>query len=246
MKIKITNPRMTIARVCKSILKFLSVVVFSVIMTDFLVSQESSSFSLWNDRNPYSNSQEIKNGEIIQILFAEPIKAEYQSEYKSSNDHKIMSNPDKKMIEEMKGYESDQSIARNSNTKSKTSGRVIGKMAVKVTGFDTVTDNIEIEGRRESRFDNDRQVLSVRGTISRKDLGMNRTIDSARVANLEINYSAHGTPRNLQNPDVGLKPTTNPDGTTGFSANLSDTEKQELLLKYMKRMLGESGEEGSR
>jgi len=229
-----------------SIIKFFFVICFAYYFSHFLVSQDLSSGSLWKDKNPYSSSVEINNGDIIEIVFSEGIKTDYKVEYKSDSDYKIMSNPDKKMITEINGYESDQSIARNINGKSKTQGKVIGRMAARIVGLDVNGDNLEIEGRRETRFDNDRQVITVKGTIARKDLGSSRIVDSSRVANLEINYLANPTPRNLQNPDIGIKQTQNPDGSTTFKAELSEVEKQELILKYMKRMLGESGEEGSR
>jgi len=228
-------------------IKFFLVVGFAYFFSHFLVSQDlSSGSSLWKDKNPYSASVEINNGDIIQIVFTEGIKTDYQVEYKSDSNYKIMSNPDKKMIPEINSFEADQSIARNINGKSKTQGKVIGRMAARIVGLDVNGDNLEIEGRRETRFDNDRQIITVKGTIARKDLGSSRSVDSSRVANLEINYIANPTPRNLQNPDIGIKQTQNPDGTSTFKAELSEVEKQELILKYMKRMLGESGEEGSR
>jgi flagellar L-ring protein FlgH len=235
-----------IRRIITNTIKFFLVVCFAYYSSHFLVSQDLSNGSLWKDKNPYSASVEINNGDIIQIVFTEGIKTDYKVEYKSDSNYKIMSNPDKKMIPELNGFEADQSIARNNYGKSKTQGRVIGKMAARIVGLDTNGDNLEIEGRRETRFDNDRQIITVKGTIARKDLGSTRSVDSSRVANLEINYIANPTPRNLQNPDVGIKQEQNPDGTTTFKAELSEVEKQELILKYMKRMLGESGEEGSR
>lgn len=213
---------------------------------DRILSYKPSKISLWKDKDPYSTSQSIRPGDIIEVVFEEGLKVEYQVEYKADQDHKIMSNPDKKMIPEIKGYESDQSIARNNRTKSKTQGKILGSIAVKIVGLDRNGENMEIEGRRETRFDNDRQILSIKGTISRRDMNNSRKIPYSKIANLEIIYSAHPTLRNLQNPDLGLKEITNPDGTTSYSAELSDTEKQELLLRYMKRLLGESGEEGSR
>lgn len=214
-------------------------------MRSSLPAQERPT-SLWADKNPYSSSQDIRNGDVITVVFREGLKVEFQSEYKGDSDHKIMSNPDKKLIEEKQGYQSDLSIARNSHAKSKSQGKIQGSLAVRVVGFDTLAENLEVEGRRETRFDNDRQILTVRGTVSRKDLTANRQIEYGKIANLEISYTGNPIPRNLQNPDIGLKPTTATDGTITYKAELSDNEKQELLLKYMKRMLGESGEEGSR
>lgn len=226
--------------------KFSIVLLAGVALTKILQSQELRSNSLWLDKNPYSSSQELQNGDILTVQFKEGLKVEYQSEYKADSDHKIMANPDKKILEEAQGFTSDQSIARNSNAKSKSQGKIIGSLSVRVVGIDTAGDNLEVEGRRETRFDNDRQLLSVRGTISRKNIGSDRIIDYSKIANLEINYVGNPTPRVLQNPDIGLKQVQNPDGTSEFKAELSNTEKQELLLRYMKRLLGESGDEGSR
>ncbi len=221
-------------------------VLFLIGYLQSLESQNNDSLSLWKDTNPYSASQSIQIGDILTIHFREGLKVEYEAEYKADSDHKIMANPDKKMIPEMKGYESDQSIARRSNAKSKTNGKISGTMAVRVVGFDTVSDVVEIEGRREIRFDNDRQSLSIRGVVSRKDIDSSRSIAYNKIANLEIQYIGHPIPRIIQNPEIGLKTIRNPDGSTSVSSELSDTEKQEILLRYIKRLLGESGDEGAR
>jgi flagellar L-ring protein FlgH len=235
-----------VKKILKEITKFIFVICLGFSFTHFLVSQESNNASLWQDKDPYSSSQIVRNGDVLNVLFKEPLKVEYEAKYKADSDHKIMSNPDKKMIPEIKGYESDQSIARNTFTKSKTSGKILGSIAVRVIGQDPGTGLLEIEGRRETQFDNDRQILGIKGFVSKKDIEVGRSIEYSRIANLTINYSAHPTPRNLQNPEIGLKEIRGEDGTVTYSSELSDTEKQELLLKYMKRLLGESGEEGSR
>jgi flagellar L-ring protein precursor FlgH len=216
----------------------------AVILGTILYAQESG--NILNGRNPYSSSVGIQRGDIITIVFREGLKAEYEAEYKSNSDQKIRSNPDKKMIPEMNGFESDRSIGKNSQAKSKTNGKLVGRMAATVTSIENSGESFEVEGRREVRFDNERQFISIRGTVARKDFQSDRTVDYNQIANLELVYSGNPSPRNLQNPDIGLKTIQNPDGTTSVSSELSDTEKQEILLRYMRRMLGESGEEGSR
>lgn len=233
-------------KILYEILKFVFYLSLGFFFTKFLISQERSSLSLWEDKNPYVSNPTIRMGDILTIRFIEPLKAEYQVEYKSDSDYKIKSNPDKNIIPEMKAFDGDQTIARRANAKSKTSGKIIGSMAVQVVGMDPGTGNLEIEGKREIRFENDRQILSIRGVVARQDIDSARVVPYEKIANLEINYLAHPTPRNIQNPDIGLKSTTNPDGSISYSSELSDLEKQEILLRYMKRLLGESGEEGSR
>ena len=67
--------------------------------------------SLWTDRNPYANGQDIRLGSIIRVLIKDGLKGDYVYEGAKDDSFVIRSHPDKKIVDEMRGFTSDRSVA---------------------------------------------------------------------------------------------------------------------------------------
>lgn len=209
----------------------------------------TAKLSLWRDRNLYSPKQSIPPGTVIRILFKKGLKAEYEYESYKEDEHKIRSSPDKKVVSDIMPYYSDRSIAKEKNAKTKSNAKFLGAMSVIVQAYDTNNTNhsIPISGKRSVIFDKDNEhVLELSGLISPMDIKKERTITSDKVANLTITLNS--APKDKKLEGIELKPVYNPDGTLAVDpdgnemkkAELYETEKQRIMLEYLKRMLGES------
>ena len=53
--------------------------------------------SLWVDRNPYANGQDIRLGSVIRVLIKDGIKGDYVYEGAKDDSFVIRSHPDKKL-----------------------------------------------------------------------------------------------------------------------------------------------------
>ncbi|MDX1958298.1 MAG: flagellar basal body L-ring protein FlgH [Leptospiraceae bacterium] len=222
----------------------------------FMISLMSSlslfSQSLWNDVSPYSTGQKGQRGaqvgSIIRVVIKEGIRGEYIFESKKDETVTIKHAPDKKIIAEQMGYNFDRSIARHGNGKERSGGKIVGVIAVTVTEIEAETGNLIIEGEREVSFDKGRNNLRISGKFSPLDLKDGNTITSDLIANLVMEYTASPVPLDLNDPDVKMKPAkmpdgtpqVNPDGTPMEKAELNETEKQKVIMKNIKRLLGES------
>lgn len=196
--------------------------------------------SLWKDKDPYSYPKNISPGSVIKVVLKQGFKVEYESEYKATFDTDIKTVPDKKLIPDLPAYNSNSTYMRSKVGKSKTSGKVLGVMSVLVTGIDPGTGNLELEGQKVLNLAEERMSLRLKGTISPEDLDKNRFISSDLIANLLVEFSGTLSPKSISSPKIELKQKTNPDGTISERAELSESEKQEILLKNIKRVLGES------
>jgi flagellar L-ring protein FlgH len=226
-------------------MKFIAIVLF--ILGNNLFSQ-----SLWMDTNPYSSGQKGQRGaqvgSIVRVVIKEGIKGEYIFESKKDETVTIKHAPDKKIIAEQMGYNFDRSIARNGNGRERSGGKIVGVIAVQVTEIEPETGNLLIEGTREVSFDKGRNNLRISGKFSPLDLKDGNTIYSDLIADLVMEYTASPKPLDLQEPDVKMKPAkmpdgtpqVNPDGTPMEKAELNETEKQKVIMKNIKRLLGES------
>ena len=114
---------------CSSLfIVLLSVVIF-----------ESHAQSLWVDRNPYANGQDIRLGSIIRVMIKDGMKGDYVYEGAKDDSFVIRSHPDKKIVDEMRGFTADRSVAHRQNGKSKSTAKIIGSMSVLVTAVDPTT-----------------------------------------------------------------------------------------------------------
>jgi flagellar L-ring protein precursor FlgH len=169
------------------------------------------------------------------------MKGDYVYEGAKDDSFVIRSHPDKKIVDEMRGFTADRSVAHRQNGKSKSTAKIIGSMSVLVTAVDPTTGLLTLAGTRDVGFDNAKNSLKLSGQISPLDVRDDKTVMSDMVANLKIEYSTAPTKENLSDPDIKLKTKKNANGTeTIQKAELSNDEKQAIILKNMKRLLGES------
>ena len=208
----------------------------------------SQSNSLWVDSNPYSTGQQgLQVGAIVRVVLRDGIKAEYNYEAGKDETITIKSAPDKKSIPEIMGYNMDRNITGKKNGKEKSQSKIIGSMAALVTGLDT-SGNLIIKGQREATYDTGKSSLKISGIVSPGDIKDGNAVESDRVAELKLEYIASPIEKNLKDPDIQLKPALDPkgkpmigpDGQPVLKAELSETERQKIILKNIKRLLGES------
>ncbi|MCB1159302.1 MAG: flagellar basal body L-ring protein FlgH, partial [Leptospiraceae bacterium] len=190
--------------------------------------------------NPYSSGQNVPVGTPIKVLITDNIKAEYFFESQRDENHSIKSTPDKKYVPEIKGFYSDRSVVQKDNGLTKSKNKFIGSLSVLVTARDPKTGVLNIAGNKISQFDNQIYEIRLSGLIAPDDLKNHRSIESDSIANLKIELISNPTKRNLQDPDIKMKTYPGRNGETIPRAELSESEKQQIILQYMKRMLGES------
>jgi flagellar L-ring protein FlgH len=197
--------------------------------------------TLWVDRNLYSVGQDIKVGSAIQVFIKDGFRGEYTFEGGKDDSFVIRSHPDKKFISENPSFNADRSIASKQNAKSRSVGKILGSMSVLISEIDPVNGMLTLLGTRELGFDSGKTSLKLTGKISTSDLKEDKTVSSERIANLKIEYNAAPTKEELKDPDIKLKKRKNANGTAEIQkAELSEDEKQIIILKNLKRLLGES------
>ncbi|MCB1176330.1 MAG: flagellar basal body L-ring protein FlgH [Leptospiraceae bacterium] len=205
--------------------------------------------SLWVETNPYSTgTQGLKQGAVLRILLKDGIKADYRYESGKDDTITIKSAPDKKIVPELMGYNYDRSIAAKVNGKEKSNFKIIGAMAVTVKSIDPNSGVLTVEGIREATFDKGKSSLKLSGKVSQEDIKGGNTIPSDLVADLKLEYSSSPVEKKLNDPNIQMKPALDPkgnqiigpDGQPVQKAELSENEKQKIILNNIKKLLGES------
>ena len=223
----------------------MKIIIIIFLITKSIVSQSNS---LWVDSNPYSTGQQgLQVGAIVRVILKDGIKAEYNYEAGKDETITIKSAPDKKTVPEIMGFNSDKSITGKKNGKEKSQSKILGSMAAQVTALDA-SGNLIIKGQRDAMYDTGKSILKISGLVSPGDIKDGNAVESDRVAELKLEYIASPIEKNLKDPDIQLKPALDPkgkpiigpDGLPVQKAELSETERQKIILKNIKRLLGES------
>lgn len=195
--------------------------------------------SFWRDSNPYSSRKSIQEGATIKVIIKDSLLTLYEYESHKDDKHTIKTAPDKKIVPDLMGFNSDRSIASVSNGKAKSTGKILGSMSVRVKEKDESSGTISLEGVKTMIFDKQVYELKLSGVTSTQNL-KNSVIYSDMIADLRLEFRGKPIEKSIQEPKIDLKSYKNRDGSAVRKARLSDEEQQKIILQYMKRMLGES------
>ncbi|MBE8364307.1 flagellar basal body L-ring protein FlgH [Leptospira borgpetersenii serovar Balcanica] len=201
-----------------------------------LNAQESS---LWADKNPYSMRQNIKVGSPLYVKIKNGLQAEFELESNADETLTLKVMPDKKIIPDMPSYNSDRTITRKNKGKIKSLGKIKGNLTVLVTAVDPNTGLLSIRGQKMNVINGEENSLFLSGTVSPEFVEKDSSIDADKIADLQVNFNGK-IKRQEVIPPIALKTVTNPDGSTTTKAELSEEEKQRLILNQLNRLLGES------
>ena len=198
-----------------------------------------SAADLWEDHNPYSEFGPLQNGTVLKLSVNEPFDILYEYEQDRDDRVTIKMKPDGKVTPFLPPADSDKSSTAKGRVRIRARSQLKFEVAVSVTGISSA-QTVSFSGRRVLGFEAGKAVqqMEIRGTIHRGDINARRMLRSHDVANLEI--VINGAPvrgnRELPMKEKAGEPGQAPQP----SAELNEREKQQLLLEYLNRILGES------
>ncbi|EMK24804.1 flagellar L-ring protein FlgH [Leptospira kirschneri serovar Bulgarica str. Nikolaevo] len=201
-----------------------------------LNAQESS---LWTDKNPYSVRQNMKVGSTLYVKIRNGLQAEFELESNADETLTLKAMPDKKIVPDMPSYNNDRTITRKNKGKIKSIGKIKGNLTVLVTAIDPNTGLLTVQGQKVNVINGEENSLLLSGTVSPEFVEKDLSIDSDKIANLQLNFNGKIKPQQVS-PPISIKTITNPDGSVTAKAELSEEEKQKLILNQLNRLLGES------
>ncbi|RHX80360.1 flagellar biosynthesis protein FlgH [Leptospira yasudae] len=217
----------------------LSILLILLIFTGSGSGLKAQDASLWTDKNPYSVRQSIKVGSPLYVRITNGLQAEFELESNADETITLKSMPDKKIIPDMPSYNNDRTITRKNKGKIKSLGKVKGNLTALVTAVDPNTGLLTIQGQKVNVINGEENSLALSGTVSPEFVEKDSSINADKIANLQVNFNGR-IKRQQVNPPIALKSVTNPDGSVTVKAELSEEEKQRLILDQLNRLLGES------
>jgi hypothetical protein len=190
---------------------------------------------LWVDHNPYNPAGKIAAGSILRLLVDEPMVLEYEYSSNQSDEARVKATPDKSLTEFLPPANADRTITGKQESRSRSRGRMTFRMGITVSRV--TEDTIQFSGVKIISPEDGRTRFEVQATgiVHRQDIGSDRTIRSQDVSQFQLIMKGGPIAQSQ-----GLPMKQNPDGTT--SAAPSQQEKEQMLLNYLNRVLGEMKE----
>lgn len=207
----------------------------------FLLPSAPGSQSLWQDHNPYSaGGGRIVPGVILKLSVDEPVRVVYEYENATDENIEVTLLPDSAITSFLSPAESSRSIVKRYSNRLDSRNRVSFSIAVRIEAL-LEGETVAFSGRKvlvqESGIS--RQQIEVAGQIHAEDIGSGRTIRSSDVADLQIVFVGAPIPRSRNLP-LKEEAGEDPDSPPRPSAQPTEEEKQQILLEYLNRLLGET------
>ncbi|MBL8020136.1 MAG: flagellar basal body L-ring protein FlgH [Leptospirales bacterium] len=192
---------------------------------------------LWVDHNPYDPTSRIVEGTVLKLSVDEAMLVDYEFLGNNNEEAKVKLTPDKSITDFLPPANVDRNISGRQESRARGRNKVTFRMGVTVSRVDG--DTIEFSGSRLIAPDDgkSRAQFQVSGQVHRQDINGSRTIKSTDVAGLQILMRGGPIP---QNKNLPMKNQADPNGAAQPSAAPTPAEKEQMLLQYLNRILGES------
>lgn len=209
-------------------IRILFILVFSLILSAGLALFPQT--TLWQDHNPYAQTYET--GDLITVEINEKFSLRLDNKWENGIDQEMTLVPDRNYMDFLKQSEQSQSLSRDSENKTRIQDSFAYTMAASVT---QKSDRgiLTLEGTRVFRVDDRNLTLRFSGRVREADV-KNAVVSSARVSDMQL--LVNGAPDFPSNNQVGMKTPEQLQEEAAQVADLSEQEKQQILLDYLRRV----------
>ncbi|HBS03612.1 MAG TPA: hypothetical protein DEA96_01510, partial [Leptospiraceae bacterium] len=183
------NRRNSIRAQRKSLIITILVASLAVLLFPFLLkSGLLSAEDLWQDKNPYGISIELREGEILKLQIREPMVVDYLLEGDLTDEVQIKMVPDSKLFEFLPPADDTRTITEKKDARIRSRGRLVMDLAVTIQSIDQNTGTVTFSGTKLLAYQQGtaRQAVQVTGRINAGDIMPGKTVHSSRVADLQV------------------------------------------------------------
>ncbi len=204
----------------------------------------------WPLRNPYQVQPRFQTGDVIRVVIDENMLADYEFELKRDDSVTIRFIPDKGLTPFLPGSDSNKTVARNQKGKSRGNSRIQHTMSVLVQAVNQ-DGTLQLNGIKVLTYDGESSSIQLRGLAHPRDVGMDNTLFSARIANLALSFQGKIVKKNFpvaastqpnQNANTNQNRPVDAGSTnqsTQQTTQFSDAQKENIRRRYLGEVLGE-------
>ena len=204
---------------------------------------------LWmTNKNIFSDSDNLKAGNIIHIVFEEPFVIAYRSRVNQLiNQNKPSANISSELINFLPKFTFTKNQSENSDKSIDANLNLQGNLAAIILSIDSNKNIYTIEARRSISINYQPTTIALRGVVSSKDI-VGGNINSKKIANAQISYAGavsiknkNFKPTDFSNlfPSQKLTDSTNTNDTNQTKPTLKEDTKRKLFIEFFNLFLNE-------
>ena len=202
---------------------------FKLIILMVLCSISIQAATIWKDKDIYSTDKNLQVGDIIIVYVKDLSKMKFDIALRNNTSSDIASNPDMTITGFLPKIASNKNIKNNESTNFNGNSKIEIAIAARVTerqnnGFSAIT------GARIYTFNGVTNTIQVAGIVDPKLLNAG-SIDSDHVADFRIQITGRKEGLTIRKGQVA--------GTEQAGVNLTEPEKQQIVIDYLEKIIRE-------
>lgn len=203
----------------KALITYLILVAFGCVL---------NAKTIWKDRNPYSSRDDLDVGSVVVVNINDVSDMRFTLSMSNKSASQISVNPDMTITGFLPKVASDRKVNHDDSTQFAGKGKFTFSIAARVTG--RAGNMLNVAGSRTYSVNGVATVVNVAGLVD-PALLKGRSIDSRNVANFSLTIA--GVKQGVAIKRPALKKDEQ------ASTNLTEEEKQKIIIDYLEKMLGE-------
>ncbi|MCX8123285.1 MAG: flagellar basal body L-ring protein FlgH [Spirochaetes bacterium] len=185
--------------------------------------------TIWRDKNIYTAQDTIKVGDIFTVAITDISQMRFTLTLANNDSFTVTSSPDGNITPFLPQVNANKKATKNNSTNLQHRGNIALYIAATVQQR-LDNGNFRIAGTKTFSFSGVTTVFNVAGIVNPAAI-KGGTINSSDIANLVLQIQ--GIKEGVQITRPPLK-----EGETASSA-LTEQEKQQIIIQYLQRILGE-------
>ncbi len=184
--------------------------------------------TIWQNRNIYSSTGNIRVGDIIIVRVADVADLSFEVRLNNDNSYSITSNPDSTVTKFLPKISSDRKLKNNRRSQFSSKRKIQFNIASRIVR--RVGRAYQIQGFRNYTFDGSLNRVTVTGLID-PSLIKGRMIESGNVADFSLTITGQRLGVNIQRQPLKKDEKA--------EVKLTEQEKQRIIIDYLQKMLRE-------
>ena len=158
----------------------------------------------WAQGSLYTDLKAVNVGDVVTIIILEKTMASNSSGLDTEKESRFFTEGSGTgPMDFVNPFSLSANIGREHEGRGSTerAGSIVGKMAATVVSV-TPNGNLEIEGKREIVVNDEREILTITGTVRPQDISTDNIVYSTEIANTQIEYRGKGLVTSGSKPGI--------------------------------------------
>lgn len=184
-------------------MRYLKYFLLLLLLVSLTAIVQAEGNSLWNDEsgNMFKDQPLYNKGDIIRVIIKEDASAIQSANTNTSQGNNVEAESGIGLLDFIKGFGFSYSDSGSADGETKRSGTLEADITTQVTEI-LENDNLRIVGTKNIKINGEEQEIGLSGIIRPKDIELDNTVSSKKIADAKIEYEGQGPINDKQKPGL--------------------------------------------